>query len=309
MKTSFANSPNTTNSITPHQRDGLRRNTKAWIFLVPLLTLNLIVIVIPAIFSLGLSFTEWSGLGSPEFVGLANFQALFQDDRFFRALSHNLIWTAIFLTIPVMVGLLGAFLLAGIRRGQMVFRMLFFLPYVVAGVVNAQLWRYLLHPRFGIGSWLADQGINVLDFSPFARTSTSLYAVAFVDGWRFWGFLVVVYLAAMVQVDTELYEVARLEGANRFRQFWHVTLPGIRSTLVFTLLMITIWSVPVFEYVYILTGGGPANSSEVMATYLYSTAFDRFDVGYAASMGIVMSVFAIIIISVFVFLRSRGWEI
>jgi raffinose/stachyose/melibiose transport system permease protein len=214
-----------------------------------------------------------------------------------------------FLTIPVALGLLGAYLLAGVKRWQMFYRVAFFLPYVIASVVNAQLWRYLLHPRFGIGTWLAEHGITLLDTPVFANRSTSLYAVAFVDAWHFWGFLVVLYLAAMYQVDTELYEVARLEGANRFQQFRHVTLPGIRPTLVFTLLMIIIWSVPVFDYAYLLTGGGPAHSSEVLATHLYSSAFERFEAGYAASIGLVMTLFVAGIVAVFVILRRRGWEI
>jgi raffinose/stachyose/melibiose transport system permease protein len=133
--------------------------------------------------------------------------------------------------------------------------------------------------------------------------------VAFVDAWHFWGFLVVVYLSAMSSVDTELYEVARLDGATRFQQFRYVTLPSIRPTLVFTLLMIIIWSSLVFDYVFILTGGGPAHASEVMATHLYQMAFFRFDVGYAASIGVMMSIWVGITITGFVYLRRRGWEI
>jgi len=127
--------------------------------------------------------------------------------------------------------------------------------------------------------------------------------------WHFWGFLVVIYLAAMSAVDIELYEVARLDGASRFQQFRHVTLPSIRPTLVFTILMIIIWSSPVFDYVYMITGGGPANASEVMATYLYQNAFSRFDAGYAASIGFMMSIWVALAVVGFVLLRRRGWEI
>ena len=138
---------------------------------------------------------------------------------------------------------------------------------------------------------------------------TSLIAVAFVDSWHFWGFLVVIYLAAMYQVDTQLYESARIEGANRLQQFLHVTLPGIKPTLIFTLLMIIIWSIPAFDYVYLMTQGGPAHSSEVMATHLYSMAFQQFEVGYASAIGTVMALFSTLIIAIFVILRKLGWEI
>src|SRR5260221_6233755 len=280
-----------------------------WAFVVPVLLLNLIVIIIPSIAAVYIAFTKWSGYGIPTFIGLENIQNLLKDPVFFKALGNNLLWTAMFLTIPVTMGLLGAYLLAGIKRGQTVYRIIFFIPYVVASVVNAQLWRYLFDPRFGIGVLLSQYGITFLDTPVLGNRATALFAVAFVDGWHFWGFLVVVYLSAMVAVDPELYEVARLDGATRFQQFRFVPLPSIRPPLVFTLLMITIWSSLVFDYVYILTGGGPARSSEVMGTYLYDAAFKRFDVGYAAAIGLIMSVWVALAVGMFVYLRRRGWQI
>jgi raffinose/stachyose/melibiose transport system permease protein len=296
-------------SYAPKPRRAFVEAAERWAFILPVLILNLIVIIIPSLAAIYIAFTEWSGYGVPSFVGLANIQKLLQDPVFFKALTNNLVWTAVFLTIPVTMGLLGAYLLSSIKRGQMVYRVLYFIPYVVASVVNAQLWRYLMNPRFGIGPTLADVGITFLNFPMLGTRDTALFAVAFVDGWHFWGFLVVVYLAAMAAVDTELYEVAWLDGASRFQQFRFVTLPSIRPTLVFTLLMITIWSSLVFDYVYMLTGGGPARASEVMATYLYDTAFKRFDVGYAAAMGLVMSLWVGLAVSLFIYLRRRGWQI
>jgi raffinose/stachyose/melibiose transport system permease protein len=291
--------------VRHHGLDALGR----WAFVCPVLILNLIVIIIPSVAAVYIAFTHWSGYGVPEFIGLENVQTLLKDPVFFKALTNNLVWTAMFLTIPVAMGLLGAYLLAGIKRGQTLYRIIFFIPYVVASVVNAQLWRYLFDPRFGIGVVLSQYGITFLDTPVLGNRATALFAVAFVDGWHFWGFLVVVYLSAMVAVDPELYEVARLDGASRFQQFRFVTLPSIRPTLVFTLLMITIWSSLVFDYIYILTGGGPARASEVMGTYLYDTAFKRFDVGYAAAIGLVMSVWVALAVGIFVYLRRRGWQI
>lgn len=291
-----------------------RRHTRLetlgrWSFLMPILILNLIVVIIPTIYSLYISLTEWSGYGQPVFIGLQNFQELLQDRIFFKALGNNLIWTGLFLTFPIIMGLTGAYLLAGIKRGQVIYRLIFFIPYVLSSVVNTQIWRFILNPRTGIGAWLAERGISFLDFPVLGSKDTALYAVAFVDNWHFWGFLVVIYLAAMTAVDTELYEVARLDGASRFQQFRFITLPSIRPTLVFTILMIIIWSSLVFDYVYILTGGGPAHGSEVMATFLYDQAFSRFEVGYAASIGVVMSIWVMLTVAMFVILRKRGWEI
>jgi raffinose/stachyose/melibiose transport system permease protein len=290
-------------------RNRLLEHLGRWAFVLPVLLINLVVVVIPSVVGLGAAFTDWTGYGTPNFIGLANFQRLFSDGVFFKALQNNLLWTALFLTAPIAVGLLGAYLLSSIKTGQMIFRIAYFIPYVIASVVNTQIWRQLLHPRVGIGAWLAEQGITFLDFPIFGTRSTALYAVAFVDAWHFWGFLVVIYLAAMSAVDTELYEVARLDGATRLQQFRFVTLPSIRPTLVFSVLMIIIWSSTTFDYVYMLTSGGPANASELMSTYLYINAFNRFDAGYAASIGMMMSLWVGLAVAGFVYLRRRGWEI
>ena len=139
------------------------RGLGRWMFIVPLLLLNLTVIVGPSVAGLAVAFTDWSGIGAMQFIGLANFRRLIQDPMFFKALTNNLIWTLIFLTVPVSLGLLGAYMLTGVKRGQMVLRVTYFIPYVMAAVVNAQLWRFLMHPRAGLGPWLAQYGITFLD--------------------------------------------------------------------------------------------------------------------------------------------------
>ena len=280
-----------------------------WAFILPLLIINLIVIVIPSISGILYAFTDWNGVGEANWIGLENFEKLFQDAIFFKAFSNNVIYTGLFLTVPIMLGLLGAYLLAGVTRGQVIYRLIYFIPYMFSSVINTQIWRYLLHPKHGIGAALANFGITFLDFSIFGRRETALYGIVFVDGWHWWGFLVVIYLAAMSQVDRELYEVARLDGATRFQQFRFVTLPSIRPTLIFTILIIFIGTTLVFDHVYILTGGGPAHASEVMATYLYTQAFQNFDVGYAASIGVMLALWVSVPLTLFYILRRRGWEI
>jgi raffinose/stachyose/melibiose transport system permease protein len=176
-------------------------------------------------------------------------------------------------------------------------------------VVNAQIWRTILNPSLGLGVQLAKLGFPGADIKFFGDERVVLYTIAFVDNWRWWGFLVVIYLAAMKSVDGKLYEAARLEGASRWQEFWYVTLPSIRPTLVFTLLITVIFSFLVFDYVYILTRGGPANASEVLSTMAYKAAFARFEAGYAAAIGLTTSFICLAIGLVFVGLRRRGWDI
>ena len=287
-----------------------RRRRLGLLFLVPLAAVNLFVVIGPSVASVYYAFTNWTGLGPARFIGLENFRTLLADGAFRQALLHNLIWTAIFLTIPVGIGLLGAFLLSQVRRFRLFFRIAFLAPSIVATVVTAAIWQNILDPSQGIGSVLARFHIGLLkNVAFFGSTHLALPAVAFVNLWQWWGFLVVLFFAAMQSVDRQLYEAARVDGANRWQEFRFVTLPGIKPTLMFMLLMTIIWSLVVFDYVFILTGGGPAGASEVVATLLYRDAFSNFEAGYAAAMGLTMSFVSVFVVLGYLSLRRRGWDI
>jgi raffinose/stachyose/melibiose transport system permease protein len=287
-----------------------RRAVVPWLFLLPILLLNAVVVLGPAISSMYYSLTDWSGIGPATFIGLENFQRLFfVDTAFKRAFVNNLVWLLIFLTVPMAMGLLAASLLSTVRRGALVYRMTIFIPFVLPTVVVASIWRGLLNPRLGIGAQLSSWGIGGLDRAFLGNSQTVLPAIAFVANWAWWGFLMVLFLAAMQNIAPDLYEAARLDGANRWQEFRDVTLPGIRPTLVFMILMTTIWSFLTFDFVWILTQGGPAGASEVLASLVYKQAFLNYHAGYAAAIGLTMSAMVGIAIGVFLFLRRRGWEI
>jgi len=171
------------------------------------------------------------------------------------------------------------------------------------------MWTALMSPTNGIGHVLGEIGVPWIgDVALLGNTDTSLYAVNFVVNWHFWGFLAVIFLAAMQGVDVDLYNAAKVDGANRWRQFLHVTLPGIRPTLVFLGLMTAIWTLKAFDYIWIMTEGGPANSSEVIATYMYKTALQQYDAGYAASLGLSMAFMTVIILAIRQIVQRRGWD-
>lgn len=286
-----------------------RRGAKAWLFLVPLLGLNLLVVIGPALATIWYSFTDWSGLGPATWVGLANYKQALQDERLHDALLHNMIWFVLFLVVPMALGLLGAYLLSQVRRFQMFFRAMYFIPYVVASVVNAAVWTTLLSPTNGIGHVLGDLGVpGVGDVALLGDPDTALYAVNFVVDWHFWGFLAVIFLAAMQGVDPELYDAAKVDGANRWQQFRSITLPGIRPTVIFLSLMTVIWSLKAFDYIYIMTQGGPAGASEVVSTYMYKVAFNEFEAGYAASLGLSMAFMTVVVLAGYQVIRRKGWE-
>lgn len=286
-----------------------RKKLLPWLLIVPILSVHLVVVIGPSLGALYYSLTDWSGIGAADFVGLDNFRTLLGDVSFLKAFRNNLAWLAFFLTVPFAMALVVASLLAGVRRGAMFYRATIFLPYVLPSVITASIWSNLLNPRLGVGAQLAKAGIPGLDRAFLGNRNTVLLSVAFIDNWHFWGFLMVLFLAAMQNIPPDLYDSAKIDGANRLQEFWHVTIPGIRPTLAFMYMMIGIWSFLVFDYVWLLTQGGPAGASEVLGTLLFRQAFNRFEAGYASAIGISMSFFAVLIIGVFGFLRRRGWEI
>jgi raffinose/stachyose/melibiose transport system permease protein len=289
-------------AVSGRRRLARRRALVAWGFLAPLLILNVIVVLGPSIATVYYSFTDWSGIGPANFIGLGNYTQAIKDPAVHEALLHNAIWFMLFLTVPMIFGMLGAHLINRVRRFQMLYRTLFFIPYVTASVVNAAIWKMLLSPDSGLAhqlgfnqAWLGD-------------TKTSLYAVNFVVDWHWWGFLAVIFFAAMQGVDPQLYEAAKLDGANSWQQFKSVTLPGIRPTMIFIVLMTVIWSLKAFDYIFIMTHGGPANSSDVVSTLMYDQAFNNYSAGYAAALGLSMTVITGIVLAVYSFLRKKGWE-
>lgn len=281
-----------------------------WLFILPILLVHLFVVAIPALTGVYYSFTDWSGIGEAQFIGLENFRRLFfEDTAFQRALGNNLVWMVFFLTVPFALALLASSLLSRVRRGSMFYRTVLFIPYLLPSVVTATIWRNLLNPKLGIGAQLAHFGIPGFDIAYLGRSDTALLSIAFADNWHYWGFLMVLFLTAMQSIPPELYDAAKIDGANRWQQFRYVTLPGIRPVVLFMLMMTAIWSFLVFEYIWILTQGGPAGASEVLGTLVYKNAFNRFEAGYGAAQGITISLFAGLIVALFIFLRRRGWEI
>jgi raffinose/stachyose/melibiose transport system permease protein len=190
----------------------------------------------------------------------------------------------------------------------MFYRLALFLPYTLPSIATATIWRYLYSPRFGLGAQLANIGIPGLDFAILGRPASALWGIAFADNWHFWGFLMVLFLTAMQAIPQELYDAAKVDGANRFQEFRHVTLPGIRPVVLFMMMMSMIWSFLIFEYVWILTQGGPAGGSEVLGVVIYKNAFIRFEAGYAAAQGLMITVIAAMIVGMFIVLRRRGWD-
>jgi len=277
------------------------------LYLLPTLAINVVVILIPACLTIVLAFFRWDGISSPHFVGLGNFVALWDDRVFWRALTNNIIWTAIFLIVPIAMGLLAATMLLVVRRGRTFFQVVYFLPVIIATVITARVWQGMIYsPVTGVFGLLDRMGIPIVN--PLSQPSLALFGVATVDLWHWWGFLCVIFFAALRQVPAEQIEAARLEGATFFQMMRYVLLPGIKPTIILMMIMTVIWSFLVFDFVYILTQGGPASSSEVLSTLAYRDAFYNLNVGRAAASSIIISLFGLVATFFYIRVQSKEGE-
>jgi raffinose/stachyose/melibiose transport system permease protein len=273
-------------------------------FLLPALLINVVIILIPALLTIAMAFVDWDGVSAPTFVGLDNFRTIFADPVFFSALLNNIKWTLIFLVIPIAMGLVAGSLLLVVRRGRTFFQIVYFLPVIIATVVVARVWQGMIYnPESGLVGWLKLYGIVLAD--PLAHPPTALYAVATVDVWHWWGFLAVIFFAALRQVDMAQIDAAMLDGAGFLQLMRHVLLPAIRPTITLMMIMTVIWSFLAFDFVYVLTQGGPAYSSEVLSTLSYRYAFYNYTIGPAAAVALVISFFGLVATVFYVRIQQR----
>jgi raffinose/stachyose/melibiose transport system permease protein len=277
------------------------------LYLVPTLIINFVIVLVPALLTVVLAFCSWDGISTPTFSGLDNFRALLADSVFWSALTNNIIWTGIFLVVPIAMGLLAASMLLIVRRGSNFFQVVYFLPVVIATVITARVWQGMIYsPVTGVFGMLARMGLPVAN--PLAQPSTALFGVATVDLWHWWGFLCVIFFAALRQVPQEHIEAARIEGASYAQMMRYVLLPAIRPTIMLMMIMTVIWSFLAFDFVYILTQGGPAFSSEVLSTLDYRHAFYDLNVGQAAAAALVISLFGLVGTFFYVRLQTQEGE-
>lgn len=262
------------------------------LYVLPTLIINVVMIAIPALLTVMLAFFEWDGISDPIFVGFDNFRALWDDSVFWTALTNNIIWTIIFLIVPIAMGLMAAIMMLVARRSSNFFQVIYFLPVIIATAITGRVWQGMIYsPVTGVTGLLQRFGIDIAN--PLTETSSALYGIAVVDLWHWWGFLCVIFFAALRQVPAEQIEAARVEGATFLQTIRYVLVPGIMPTITLMMIMTVIWSFLVFDFVYILTQGGPAYSSEVLSTFAYRSAFYDLAVGKAAAISVVISLFGL----------------
>jgi multiple sugar transport system permease protein/raffinose/stachyose/melibiose transport system permease protein len=274
--------------IAARQRAGL------W-FVLPAFIVYLVFFGAPFLATIWLSMTEWSGVGIPEFNGIANYIRLAGDSQMWAALGNNLIWVVLGTSVPISLGLVIAVMLWSDPRGSMTYRTIYFLPVVLSPVVIGIIWSWIYNPLFGLlNTGLRGLGLDAWAIGWLGEPEVALYAVLATAIWAYLGFCIVVLFAGLQKVDPELVAAARIDGANARQRFRHVIVPQIRPVLTMVIVFTVIGGFNVFDVVWVMTGGGPNNATEVIATYTYEVAFRNSDYGYGATLSVTMSVLSLI---------------
>lgn len=279
-----------------------------YLFVLPMLLTTMLLTIIPIFLSGIISFTDWNfitGLGNIHFIGFGNYEELFKDEHFWRAMKNNL---TMILTVPfsMIIALVLAVLIDRVTYFKSFFKVIYFMPFISSFVAVSLLWRVLYHPTNGpINGFLKSIGIA----NPplwLADPQYALIAVMIIMVWTGLGFNMILFIAGLQGIPKDLYEAADIDGASKFRQFMNVTIPMLSPTIFFLLITGIIGSFKVFDLVMVLTEGGPAGSTSVIVHYLYEVAFVNLRSGYASAIGILL-LFSLMIVTVVQWFGQKKW--
>lgn len=264
-----------------------------YLALSPVLLLLFVFLYLPLLADVSYSLHDWSSLSPTwRFVGLDNFRTLWSDPLFWQSLRGNLLYAAVSLSCQVAFALVLAAIIESRVAGQRLsgmFRVAYFFPSIMPITVIGLLWQILYQPEIGlIDQLLGSLGLDNYAHAWLGEESTVLPAVIAVSQWQWVGYITMLFIVAIRGIPKELYEAAEIDGARAWRQFWHITVPGVSETTVLMALITIFGSIKVFDVVWVMTGGGPNNASHVLGSYMYRSAFRDDRVGYASAIAMVM---------------------
>jgi ABC-type sugar transport system permease subunit len=273
-----------------------RAQARLGVFLVlPVTVITAVFFLFPMLSALYYSVVDFDGLDpTPPFVGLDNFTEMFTDPATWHALGNNAIWIVIGTAAPMIIGLLVAVLIWSGRTGGSIYRLLFFLPFILPGVAIGIVWGWIYDP---VNGWI-NQVLRAVGLDSWARgwlgdPDTAIFAVLATAIWATCGFVTMIILSALRNVDVELVDAARIDGANAGRRLWHILLPQIMPVFLMVLTLTLVGGFSVFDIIFIMTGGGPADATEVLGTYAYRSAFQLNRISYGTVLALLITVLAV----------------
>jgi raffinose/stachyose/melibiose transport system permease protein len=261
----------------------------------PLLAMVVVFLLFPMANAVYYVFVDFNGINpSPPWVGLSNFTELAQDSAVWAAFKNNVIWIVIGTSAPLVLGLVLALLVWNVRRGNAWYRVAFFLPFVLPPVAVSVVWGWIYEPSRGwLNRALEMVGLDSLTRGWLGDPTTALYAVLGTAIWATLGFVFIIILSALRNVDLDLVDASRLDGANVVQRVRYVILPQIMPVFLMVTTITLLGGFSVFEFVFIMTGGGPAGATDVLGTYAYSSAFELNRISYGTALALVITVMAI----------------
>lgn len=263
------------------------------LFLPPALLVFTLFVILPMGEAAWYSLYDWNGYGLPEkFIGLRNFELLFRNGAFRQALANNALIIVVSLAIQLPLALWLATMVSHRIPGAVSFRLIFFMPYVLADVAAGLIWRFVYDGDYGLFAAIASfVGVG----SPYvlADKNVAIYAVLGVIVWKYFGFHMMLFIAGLQSIDKSYYEAAEMDGATRWQRFRNITLPLLAPTIRLSVFFSVIGSLQLFDMIMPLTGGGPSNSTQTMVTFLYSYGITRMKVGFGSAVGVVLFVICV----------------
>ncbi len=267
-----------------------------YLFLIPAVVIFLVLMVVPMVRAILLSFEKWDGIREPVYVGLGNYQNLLDDRIFLLATTNTLYFVVIMVIFQSTVPLFVAVLLNSGLKGSTIFRTVYFMPVIISLAITGMLWSMIYEPNFGvINETLRALGLGWLARFWLADKYTLIPSLAVVSIWQSLGFFMVIYFAGLQNIPQELIEAAKIDGAGAATRLFKITIPLLRPVITVVVVLNTINSIKVFDHIWVMTAGGPNNQSTTFATYLYQVAFGAMgssnsQLGYASAIGVVIFV-------------------
>lgn len=276
-----------------------------WLFIAPGLFMFALYVIIPIFQSMSLSFYDWDGLGTAEWIGTANYVELVDDDAFYTSLKNNVIWLVLYM-LAVPIGLMMAIFLNQSVRGIRIYKSLFFFPFVISQVVVGLMFAWFYAPNFGpfykLTEWLTGSGVAILADERFVT-----YGIIVAGLWPQIAYVMILYLTGLNNVAPDQVEAARLDGAKGWKMLWYVILPQLRPATFIAVVVTVIGALRSFDLVSIMTNGGPYGTSRVLSFYMYEKALSEYGyrMGYGAAIAVVLFAIMMIFISGFIWKMWR----
>ncbi|WP_208591246.1 carbohydrate ABC transporter permease [Gracilibacillus suaedae] len=287
-----------------------KKNKDTWViigFIAPAFIIYGVYVIYSIFMTFYYSTFDWTGIdANMVFVGLDNYIQLFQDDVFWTSIQNNFLLVIASLLTQLPVGLIMALLLFSPIKGMRLFRSVYFMPFLMSTVAIGILFIFIYEGNYGLlNAILEGIGLESLQTAWIGKESTAIWAVIATVCWQFAPFYMILFRATMVGIPEELYEAADIDGASGWQRFKSITLPLLKPIIITSAILSVIGSLKYFDLIYVMTGGGPNNSTELMATYMYKQTFTNFNMGYGSSISFSMFIIAFIV-TVFILLGDRS---